>query len=137
VYALASVGTRLHIGGDFQRSSSGLESPYWITLNDGVLAVDPDPKPPAMTPGASVPNPTHGVSRVHFTLERAAPARVTILDVAGRQVRRLTDATFQPGTHDVTWDGADDAGRSCPAGLYFYRVALGDHAFTRRVVLAR
>jgi hypothetical protein len=137
VYALASVGTRLHIGGDFQRSSSGLESPYWITLNDGVLAVDPDPAPPAMTPGASVPNPTHGVSRVRFTLERAARAHVTILDVAGRQVRTLADATFEPGSHDVTWDGADDTGRSCPAGLYFYRVALGDHAFTRRVVLAR
>ena len=39
VYSLAPAGTRLHVGGDFQRSSTGVESPYWITVNDGVLAV--------------------------------------------------------------------------------------------------
>jgi hypothetical protein len=137
VYALAPLGTRLHIGGDFQRSSTGVESPYWITVNDGVLAVDSDSRSPAWAPGPSAPNPTRGRSHVSFTLEHAVPTSVTILDVAGRRVCTLTEATFPPGPHEVTWDGADDTGRLCPAGLYFYRIATGDRAFTRRIVLAR
>ena len=137
VYALAPLGSRLQIGGDFQRADAGLESPYWITLNDGVVAVDPGAHPAMFAPGTCAPNPTHGRSRVEFSLDRAARTRIAILDVAGRQVRGLTDAMFQPGDHTAAWDGIDDTGRPCPAGLYFYRITTDRMAVTRRVVLVR
>lgn len=137
VYALAALGTRLHVGGDFQRSDSGVESPYWITLNDGVLAVDPAPAAHAPEPGASEPNPTHGRSSVSFALGQPSRTRVTILDIAGRRVRTLADAMLPAGDHGATWDGADDTGQPCPTGLYFYRITIADRSFSRRVVLAR
>src|SRR5262249_53000701 len=67
VYALAPLGQHLQVGGDFQRTDTGLESPYWIQTNDGLLAADPR-APTALTPAASTPNPTHGRSHVEFSL---------------------------------------------------------------------
>ena len=47
-------------------------------------------------------------------------ARVTIAiyDVRGRRVRLLLDEPEAPGAAGAAWDGADDAGRPAPPGLY-------------------
>lgn len=47
-------------------------------------------------------------------------ARVTIAiyDVRGRRVRLLLDEPEAPGAAGAAWDGADDAGRAAPPGLY-------------------
>ena len=47
-------------------------------------------------------------------------ARVTIAiyDVRGRRVRLLLDDPEAPGAAGAVWDGADDAGRPAPPGLY-------------------
>ena len=47
-------------------------------------------------------------------------ARVTIAiyDVRGRRVRLLLDDPEAPGAAGAAWDGADDAGRPAPPGLY-------------------
>ncbi len=47
-------------------------------------------------------------------------ARITlaIYDVRGRRVRLLLDDPEAPGAAGAPWDGADDAGRPAPPGLY-------------------
>ncbi len=47
-------------------------------------------------------------------------ARVTLAlyDLRGRRLRLLVDEDDAPGTAGVAWDGADDAGRPAPPGLY-------------------
>ena len=47
-------------------------------------------------------------------------ARVTVAlyDLRGRRVRLLVDEDDAPGAAGVAWDGADDAGRPAPPGLY-------------------
>jgi trimeric autotransporter adhesin len=139
VYALAPLGNNLEIGGDFQRSSSGVISPYWIRYNDNVLAVD-DPAGPApggVSLGESWPNPARGATRIAFTLDRAGAARLTVFDLAGRRVRSLADGVLPAGRHEIAWDGADNAGRTTPPGLYFYRLETGGRSLTRRIVRMR
>ena len=68
------------------------------------------------------PNPFR--HRTTFTLATpVAPdtrTRLTVVDVAGRVVRRLTAVGAR-----VTWDGSDESGRGVPAGVYFARSADG------------
>jgi hypothetical protein len=47
-------------------------------------------------------------------------ARITlaVYDVRGRRVRLLLDDPEAPGAAGLAWDGADDAGRAAPPGLY-------------------
>jgi hypothetical protein len=137
VYALASFGYVLLVGGDFQTSSSGVQSPYLMRFNNGVLAVDPEQRSPGLKLGESWPNPSRGGSHIEFTLERAGRARLAIHDLAGRRVRVLADGWFAPGTHTVMWDGVDSQGRRSSAGLYFYRFESDGVTLTRRVVLMR
>jgi hypothetical protein len=37
----------------------------------------------------------------------------------------------------VVWDGRNDAGRVVGSGVYFYRLAIGADALTRRMVLLK
>jgi flagellar hook assembly protein FlgD len=76
--------------------------------------------------------------RLSFTLAAAAEAELALFDLGGRRVRTLVPAgTLAAGAHQRVWDGADDAGRALPAGLYFARLRSGETALERRIVLAR
>jgi hypothetical protein len=86
------------------------------------------------------PNPASGASATAFALAvpagLAAGERVTIelYSVAGRRVRTLLDAPAVAGPLNVTWDGADDGGRTVAPGVYLVRATLGGEALDRKVV---
>ncbi len=39
--------------------------------------------------------------------------------------------------HETKWDGRDDTGRVVPAGVYFYRIAIGDLVETKLMTLVK
>lgn len=66
-----------------------------------------------------------------------APARVSILDVLGREVwRRDLAAGALPSTR-LAWDGTADDGRLLPAGRYFIRVVGRGSNLRGSVILVR
>ena len=71
-------------------------------------------------------------SGVRFVAEapRALDATLTLVDVAGRRVRRLHDGALAPGLTPFEWDGRADAGFAAPSGVYF---AVLESALGRRV----
>lgn len=105
----------------------------------GTPVEDGDPELPALVfrvePAA--PNPFNPTTRIRFTLPAAGRAQVRVYDAAGRLVRTLVDAELAAAAHVATWDGRDDAGRSCPSGVYFYRVAAGQLGHVGRVALVK
>ena len=83
-------------------------------------------------------NPVRGgVARIEFGLARAARVRVSIFDLAGRQVMRLADQPFKAGVHRMEWNGRDASGSRVRAGAYFLRVQTDDHGFrtVRKMIL--
>lgn len=86
------------------------------------------------------PNPTPGVTTVRLALPEAARVRVSVHDLAGRQVDRLHEGRLGAGVHTWRWEGQDAAGRSLPGGIYFVRLRGEDGAVperTARLVLLR
>ncbi|MCB1184723.1 T9SS type A sorting domain-containing protein [bacterium] len=83
------------------------------------------------------PNPFNPVTRIRFELPAAGRVQLAVYDVAGRVVRHLADEGFAAGSHEVTWDGRDAAGRAAPSGLYLYRLEAAGHALTGRMTLAK
>ena len=74
------------------------------------------------------------MSVARFSLPRAGLVRARLVDVSGRLVRRLFEATRPAGPLELAWDGRDDAGAEVPAGVYLYRVEWpGGHAEGRLV----
>ena len=71
----------------------------------------------AIPPGGG--HPARGGVRFAYHLEATARTRLVILDAVGRRVRMVHSRDDGAGDHEATWDGLDDRGRPCPAGIYF------------------
>jgi hypothetical protein len=63
--------------------------------------------------------------------------RLTVFDLAGRQVVNLVDQAMLPGRYPVRWGGVDARGRPLASGVYLVELAAGSGHRSRRVVLAR
>jgi hypothetical protein len=82
-------------------------------------------------------NPSARIATIGFGLETGKPVRLSIYDVAGREVRRLVDSDLPAGVHARDWDGRDASGSVVAAGVYFARLAAGDRVLTQKIVLTR
>lgn len=72
--------------------------------------------PARLLPNA--PNPFNPSTRLRFVMDRAGDAALNVYDVQGRLVRSFPAATYEAGSHAVTWDGTDAMGRPVASGVY-------------------
>ncbi|MDZ4805721.1 MAG: PQQ-dependent sugar dehydrogenase [Candidatus Eisenbacteria bacterium] len=98
--------------------------------NVSSLPVDPPPGLPVDPPGGNLPprirltaapNPFGSSVDLHLVLTADVEGELSILDVAGRLVRKGDAGRWPQGDSRWTWDGTDDRGRSVADGVYFAR----------------
>jgi hypothetical protein len=83
------------------------------------------------------PNPFTGETLIRFELPYAQRVRLAVYEASGRLVKVLLDGMKPAGSHDVSWDGTDAAGKAVAAGIYFCRMESGQFAGTGRLVIVR
>jgi C1A family cysteine protease len=84
------------------------------------------------------PNPFNPTTAISYTVPApGAEVRLTIYDLAGREVRTLVSGVEQAGEHVAVWHGRDDAGREMGSGVYFYRLVIGDRSIERKMVMLK
>jgi glucose/arabinose dehydrogenase len=100
----------------------------------GAVAVEPRPLP-AEVRLAAFPSPARGPVVIEFLGPAGGSTALTILDVAGRTVRRLDFGRAEPGTPvRVTWDGRTDGGNDAGSGVFFAALDHEGGRATRRIV---
>jgi hypothetical protein len=101
--------------------------------HDGAIAL---PARPVLL--GNSPNPMSVTTSIAFVLPDLGGRRVSLAlyDASGRRLRTFARA-FTPGLNEVVWDGSDDQGRAAHAGVYFYRLEVGDMRETGRIALVR
>ena len=87
--------------------------------------------------GRSQPNPFGEWTSMKYQLARQVRTRLAIYDATGRLVRNLVSKTEPAGWYSVTWDGKNDRGLECAAGIYFYRLEAGGFTATKNLVIVR
>ena len=56
----------------------------------------------------------------------------------GQKIRILVDhQQSAPGSHQVEWNGKDNAGNMVGSGVYYYRLQAGDSQITRKMMLLK
>jgi Galactose oxidase, central domain len=100
----------------------------WVDV-PSTISVDPNPLAFALHRVA--PNPVLDHLRVSFVLPSAAPARLSLYDVAGRQVATREVGSLGPGVHQVELAQAGSLGR----GLYFLKLEHAGRELTQRVTV--
>jgi len=101
------------------------------SVEDDVLAESFRLEPP-------FPNPSRGAVDLGYAIEApGVPVDFMILTVGGRVVRTLRDVPTRAGTHCLTWDATDDAGRPVASGVYVVKGTAGTETDYRGVVILR
>jgi len=96
-----------------------------------LTGVTPHPRTTSLALSAPRPNPARGAVALDVTLPDDSPARIELLDVAGRVVR--TQAVQGAGAHTISIDGI----AAIAPGLYFARVSTRAGTMATRVVVSR
>ena len=85
------------------------------------------------------PNPFNPSTTIKFDIVGDQPINtvLNVYNVRGQLVRSLVDGMKSAGTYQIQWDGKDDAGRTLPSGVYFYRLQAGEFNQTRKMVMMK
>ncbi len=121
--------------GAFAITDPATSSPGGVAAGESLLTFSGIPASFAIV--RTWPNPAPGSVNVDFTVPYAAPVRLSILDLQGREVAVLADGLQSAGTHRARWNGLVD-GRRAGAGLYFVRYRVPGKVLASRIsVLGR
>jgi len=84
------------------------------------------------------PNPFNPVTKIAYSIKEAGPVTIQVFNVAGRVVRTLLDTEADAGASGyVVWDGADDSGKRCASGVYFYRINAPGFTQSNKMVMLK
>jgi hypothetical protein len=133
-----------HQGTGFFPAQAGWNSNYSSVLYAGYTALGlyfdafsltgmEEGRPVAEKPAALVARPSPAFDRavISYNLPFAGPARVSVLDVVGREVAVLARGTFAAGAQSTAWNC-----EKVPAGVYLIRVDTRTGSQTGRLVVS-
>lgn len=114
--AILCDGEQVYLGGNFSRAGNvpSRRFAHW----DGST---PPPAFASITLGSGRPNPFSADIRLDYALSAPQSTRLSVHDLAGREIRLLHAGLEAAGPHVVTWDGRDNQGIRQAAGVYFIR----------------
>ncbi len=81
------------------------------------------------------PNPFNPATRISFSTGEPSVVTIDVYSALGQKVRSLIGGYREAGYHTVIWDGTDDAGKSCAAGVYLYRLIAGGKTATSKMLM--
>lgn len=122
---------------------------YFITAMYGLLESDPsesvevyieavaneDPlQLPAQFSMKLEPNPFKADALIRYAIPQNAAVKLEIYNLKGQLIRRLVNDHKSSGSHQVTWDGRDQAGSNVVSGLYFVRLQTNGRRLISKIV---
>jgi hypothetical protein len=78
------------------------------------------------------PNPFHSAVSLEYTLENAAIVTLDIYNINGQLVDCLVNSHQDIGIYQINWEAG-----LMPAGVYFYKLNLGELSTSGRLILIR
>jgi hypothetical protein len=110
-----------------------------LMLDYSISAVDNRNAAPAKQYdlGQNYPNPFNPSTNIDFSLPEKMYLELTVYDLLGRTVRRLSTGEKTAGSHRVLWDARDSSGRRVPSGVYIYSLETDLFKATKKLLLIR
>ena len=84
------------------------------------------------------PNPFNPVTQIRFSIPRSDMVYLTIYNMLGQTVTKVTYDNLQVGNYIYTWNGRDMNGNNVASGIYFYELRV-DNQFrdTKKMILLK
>jgi hypothetical protein len=78
------------------------------------------------------PNPFNPSTMIEFAVPYACYVTLRVYNISGQEVASLVEGDHAAGTFNATWDAS-----GLPSGIYFYRLAAGEHVQIKNMVLLK
>jgi len=102
------------------------------------LGIDQDHVlPTGMSLGQNYPNPFNPVTTLTYELSEDALVSMSVHDVSGRLVKNLIHGYQTAGHGTIKWDATNNSGQPVSAGVYLYKIQIGDMMQTKKMVLLK
>jgi hypothetical protein len=80
----------------------------------------------------SFPNPASGATTIRFMLPTRGTARISVVDIVGREVGAVAEQQFEAGIQEISFDAS-----ALPAGIYTYTLQSGTTRVSGRMTIVR
>ncbi|MBZ0202546.1 MAG: T9SS type A sorting domain-containing protein [Ignavibacteria bacterium] len=78
------------------------------------------------------PNPFNPSTLLSYNLKTDANVKLTVFNLVGQSVRILVDGYQTAGEYEVLFDANE-----LPAGVYLYKLQVGDYSSVKRMTLVK
>ena len=78
------------------------------------------------------PNPFNPETNIEFTLPKTSFIKITVFDIAGKEVETLVNERLQSGTYKANWNAS-----AYTSGVYFYKLVTDSYSETKKMVLIK
>ena len=106
-----------------------------ITDASGSFALPLAGRPNGVVLGQNYPNPFNPSTVIPYELSSSSWVRLEVFNLLGQRLALLVDGEQDAGAYHARWDGTDESGRAAAAGVYLYRLTVGESSQTGRMVL--
>ena len=83
------------------------------------------------------PNPFNPSTILSYNLHEDAFVTISVFDMYGKVVKTLVNNKKNSGFHSIHWNATNNQGKSVSAGVYFYRIEIGDFRQTKKMILLK
>ena len=111
-------------------------SVYRLQLEPGAINENNSTPPMRMTLHA-YPNPMTDVTMISYQLDKPANVELSIYDIGGRLIKKLSSGRHESGIHKQHWDGKDEKQNKVPAGIYLYKLTTETMSQFDKLVLLK
>jgi len=85
------------------------------------------------------PNPSnqHTTISYKFNNPESTNIKLAVFDIRGREVVTLINEKQLAGRHTIKWNVKDARGQQVGSGLFFYRLIIGEHVVSRKLLITK
>ncbi|MEE2876338.1 MAG: T9SS type A sorting domain-containing protein [Candidatus Neomarinimicrobiota bacterium] len=113
------------------------DNPLTVEVNwlENQIGIELIPPRFALHPG--FPNPFNPSTTIQFDLPMDSNVRISVYDIAGREIAVLTEERFRSGKYSIEWRGITDSGQWAPSGIYYIKLTTGEFSQTHKLTLLK
>lgn len=111
----------------------------WESQLDSTVGIDPISSniPDRFQLFQNYPNPFNPHTSIRYDIANKDHVKLTIYDMAGKQIRTLVNEVQTGGERLIVWNGKDDNGQQVSSGIYIYELTAGSQKQSRKMVLIK
>jgi hypothetical protein len=104
------------------------------TNSEGVVSIESEIeiKPYEFFLNQNYPNPFNPNTTIEFSLPHSEYTTLKIYNILGEEIYTLVSQNLNAGIHKYNWDAS-----RMPSGVYYYRLAAGNYADTKKLIFLK